>query len=57
MNTTRIQSHKLYKQTIKELKESWPYNDSRVEIYKSILGNNNNYYFLGVKNTIGTTFT
>ena len=57
INTISIQSHKLYKQTVMELKENWLYDDSSSKIYKSILGKSKNYYFLGEKNSDGSPFT
>ena len=56
INTISIQSHKLYKQTVMELKENWLYDDSSSKIYKSILGKNKNYYFLGERNSDGSPF-
>ena len=56
INTISIQSHKLYKQTVMELKENWLYDDSSSKIYKSILGKSKNYYFLGEKNSDGAPF-
>ena len=56
INTISIQSHKLYKQTVMELKENWLYDDSSSKIYKSILGKSKNYYFLGEKNSDGSPF-
>ena len=57
INTISIQSHKLYKQTVMELKENWLYDDSSSKIYKSILGKSKNYYFLGERNSDGAPFT
>ena len=56
INTISIQSHKLYKQIVMELKENWLYDDSSSKIYKSILGKSKNYYFLGEKNSDGSPF-
>ena len=56
INTISIQSHKLYKQTVMDLKENWLYDDSSSKIYKSILGKSKNYYFLGEKNSDGSPF-
>ena len=56
INTISIQSHKLYKQIVMELKENWLYDDSSSKIYKSILGKSKNYYFLGEKNSDGAPF-
>ena len=56
INTISIQSHKLYKQTVMELKENWLYDDSSSKIYKSILGKSKSYSFLGEKNSDGAPF-